>query len=341
MFGRIRIILLLLLTLSVMTACDNDDDSVGRPLFIDTDMAVDDAMAILYLLQHPDFEVKGITVSGTGFAHVEAGVRNALNLAAAVNRSKIPVAAGDTIALNGVNHVNQIPAEWRVDADRLGGLTLSTNPNPPVAESAEHFLGDEILDSKEKVTLVALGPLTNIALALQIHPGLQNKIAKIYIMGGAVDVPGNIQWGGVENNTVAEWNIYLDPHAADVVFRSGIPIVLVPLDATDLAPVHMTFFNRLSADRTTSSATLVYQIMDSLKSAFDDWYYFWDPLAAAIATDESLVIVQTKKLVVVTAETDESGRTKTDNTNGSPVGVCAGTRLADFEMLFLDVLNGR
>jgi hypothetical protein len=160
-----------------------------RPVVIDTDMAADDWMAVLYLLRRPDVAVKAITVAGDGEANCEPGTRHALGLVALANRGVIPVACGRTTPLQG-DHA--FPAQWRADVDSLLGLTLPTTTATMTQQTEVDLLTSVIGASPQPVVLLTLGPLTNVAEALQRTPALVKKLAMIYIMGGAVEVPGNI-----------------------------------------------------------------------------------------------------------------------------------------------------
>jgi inosine-uridine nucleoside N-ribohydrolase len=308
-------------------------------IVIDTDMAADDWMAILYLLQRPDVSVQAITVTGTGEAHCGPGTQNALGLLNLAGNADAPVSCGRETPLES-DHT--FPTSWRENVDNLMGLSLPENPNPPSSQTAVQLLTSVIQAAPEKVVLVTLGPLTNVAEALLNEPTLVENLEMIYVMGGAVDVPGNLQVPGVEmDNSVAEWNIYVDPHAATVVFESGAPITLVALDATRDAPITMAFYQRLEADRTVPEADFVYQVLARMEGFIKSGgYFFWDPLAAVVATDESIVTIEDQTLEVIEAEGPQSGRTLAAE-GGNRVRVCTGADGARFETLFLDTLNGR
>jgi pyrimidine-specific ribonucleoside hydrolase len=226
--------------------------------------------------------------------------------------------------------------------DSLAGLSLPSNPNPPSSQSAVDLLTSVIPESPQRVVLVTLGPLTNVAEALQSEPSLVDNLEMVYIMGGAVHVPGNLQVPGLAmDNQVAEWNIYVDPHAAAVVMDSGAPITLVSLDATNHAPLTIDFYRRLEADRPTAEADFVYRVLTQMQDFITSGeYYFWDPLAAAVATDESLVAIQSQGLMVIEEEGPESGRTLAA-ADGTTVRVCTAANGAAFEEVFLNTLNGR
>ena len=313
----------------------------GEPhsVIIDTDMAPDDWMAILYLLQRPDVTVKAITVTGAGETHCEPGTRHALGLVALSGRDGIPVACGRETPLQG-DHA--FPTSWREGADNLQGLTLPANSSAISNQTAVQLLTSVVESSPEEVVLITLGPLTNVAGALQSAPSLVDNLEMIYIMGGAVDVPGNVGSSGVGiDNNVAEWNIYVDPRAANIVLESGAPITLVPLDATNHAPLTPAFYNRIKENHASPEATFVFDLLTKNYGFVESGgYFFWDPLAAAILTDESLATFQARGLRVVEEEGSASGRTQATD-DGSRVRVAVSADGARFEQIFLEGLNAQ
>ncbi|MFN2123825.1 MAG: nucleoside hydrolase, partial [Candidatus Promineifilaceae bacterium] len=189
--------------------------------------------------------------------------------------------------------------------------------------------------------LITLGPLTNVGEALEVEPRLVQNLGMITMMGGAIEAAGNVGPSLNIENEGAEWNIYVDPRAAAAVFASGAPLTLVPLDATNYVPVTMDFYKRLEKDRTTPVAEFVYRVLaaqeDNVRAG---WTYFWDLLAAAIATEEGLAPFQKMSLSVVEEEGAESGRTVVSEA-GNPVRVAMEADRERFEALFLDAVNGR
>lgn len=189
--------------------------------------------------------------------------------------------------------------------------------------------------------LITLGPLTNVGEALQAEPGLVTNLQMITVMGGALDVAGNVGPSSNIENEVAEWNIYVDPRAGAEVFASGAPVTLVTLDATNDAPLTLEFYRRLERDRTTSVAEFVYRVLAAQEeNVRSGRYYFWDPLAAAIATEEGLATFQEIPLIVVEEEGAESGRTL-QSESGNIMRVAMKADRERFEELFLDAVNGR
>jgi len=281
-------------------------------------------------------DVKAITVSGTGETHCEPGVANALGLVALSGQEDIPVACGRKTPLAG-DHT--FPTAWRQAADDAYGVTI---PNGGEASplNAPDLITDILLSSSGQITIVAVGPLTNIAEAIQTRPEITSKIDMIYIMGGAFKVQGNVGQSGVGiQNEFAEWNIYIDPLAASIVLNSGIPVILVPLDATQHVPVTRGFYNDLGDYRNTLAANLVYEILSANLDFLDSGgFQFWDTLTAAIFTDESLATFEEVRVVVVEDEGPESGYTKSAE-NGIAIRVAMSADKVRFEQLFITVLT--
>lgn len=305
------------------------------PVAIDTDMAADDWMAILYLLNRTDIEIDAITVTGAGEAHCEQGVSNALKLIKLAGKSDIPVACGLETPLAG-NHT--FPQEWRVFADSLAGKDLPVETNPNKDMDAVTLLQSILEGTSQKVTLLTLGPLTNIAELLSAHPQSRDLIQMIFVMGGAYEVPGNVGFY-VDGNESAEWNIYIDPKAASEVLSSGVPVTLVPLDATNQVPLEIDFYDRLEMDRPEPEASFVFDVLTgNMGMIQSNSYYFWDPLAAAIMVNESFATFETNNICVETDEGNTSGATEKGN-NCPEVRIAVEVNADLFEKDFIDTLN--
>jgi pyrimidine-specific ribonucleoside hydrolase len=307
-----------------------------KPVILDVDMAHEDMFAALFLLSHRNVHLKAITVTGTGEAHCGPGVRHALGLVALSGKKEIPVACGRETPLVG-NH--EFPVEWRQTADNAYGVAI---PSGGAASnlSAPDLIIDIARNAEEPITIVAVGPLTNVADAIQKEAGIAANIQEIYIMGGAVNVEGNVGNSGVGiQNKYAEWNIYIDPLAANIVFHSGVPVILVPLDATQNVPITRNFYQALEKHRDTTSANLVYEMLTANLGFVDSGgFQFWDSLTAAIFTDPSIVKYEEMELTVVEEEGPESGRT-VSTANGSMVRVAVGADRERFEQILLTIWN--
>lgn len=200
------------------------------PVYLDVDTGVDDALALLLAVRHPALDVRGVTtvVGNVDLAQV---TRNTLQVLEIAGAADIPVASGAARPLvapprsaavvhagDGLGNANGLKAGRGTAPDRRG----LPPPAGRATTDAVAFLRRGLLAAREPVTIIALAPLTNIALLLQTAPEVKPKIRELAIMGGAVEV-GNA-------TPVAEFNIYHDPEAADVVFRSGLPILMYGLD---------------------------------------------------------------------------------------------------------------
>jgi len=192
-----------------------------KALLIDTDPGIDDAVAIALALADPTVEVIGLATVG-GNAGLANTTRNALRLLEFFGRTDIPVAAG---ADAPYKRSAKAPMATEVHGkDGFGGVNLPEPTTQVVSTNAADFLAEKIRNSAQPVTLVALGPLTNIAHLVDAHPDVIPLIDRFVIMGGAART-GNV-------TPVAEFNIWHDPEAAKRVFASGLEVVMVGLDAT-------------------------------------------------------------------------------------------------------------
>lgn len=192
-----------------------------QKIIIDTDPGVDDAMAIFFALKSPELDVLGLT-STFGNAHTALTTVNALRLIEIAGRPDIPVARG---ASHPLAHQFEHPADFVHGVDGQGNINLTPPTLEPVPESAAEFIVESVMAFPDEITLVAIGPLTNLALALRLEPRLAENVNEVVVMGGNAFAPGNA-------TPTAEANIYNDPEAADVVFGADWQVTMVGLDVT-------------------------------------------------------------------------------------------------------------
>lgn len=210
-----------------------------RRLLIDTDPGVDDAMAILMALASPEFDVVAMTTV-FGNAATDVTTVNALRLLEVAGRTEIPVAVGafDPIATTYKGPVPQVHG-----ANGLGDADLAPPTITPSGSSAADLIHQCAVDAEGELTLLALGPLTNLAVALRAHPDLPELVDEVVVMGGNALVPGNA-------TPVAEANINNDPEAADLVFGADWSVTMVGLDVT-----HEVNLTGAAIDRITATDT--------------------------------------------------------------------------------------
>lgn len=219
-----------------------------RKIIIDTDPGQDDAIAILTALASPDeLDVIGITTVG-GNVPLELTTKNALMMVELANRAEVPVVAGHL----GPKGRRLVTAEY---VHGVTGLDGADRPDPTIAATpgfGPEFIVEQ-LEAHDAITLCPLGPLTNVADALERRPDLASKVEQIVLMGG-----GHFEGGNV--TPMAEFNIYVDPVAAATVFASGIDIVMMPLDVTHKArtsPSRIAAFRDQGTAATRSAAGML------------------------------------------------------------------------------------
>jgi len=307
-----------------------------HPILIDTDAGTDDLMAIAFLASDPSLHIDAITVVN-GLAHPEAGARNIVRLLDLAGRKNIPVFAGRSTPLQGKA---EFPAEWRKISDDLPGVTLPPLSRPIESKPAADYLIERLRNQNNPARVLALGPLTNLAEALKRDPSAAGAIEELVIMGGALRVPGNLGDGGAFNtrNTTAEWNMFIDPLAARIVFRSGVPIRVVPLDATNKVPIDLAFLAKLQSGAHSPLARFVGQVLETDRQSIQGgFFYAWDPLAA-VALVHPAVVETTNLHIDVRQDRPEAGRTV--QTPGSPnARVALDADGAAWRRLFLEALE--
>jgi len=258
----------------------------------DTDPGVDDAMALYYALAHSEINVLGVTTTFGNVAVAQAAV-NALYLLAIAGHHGIPVTQGVTAPLG---KPGEDPPAHIHGADGLGNLaqrvahTLRLDPR----RSAQ-FMVDMARANPGQITVVAVGPLGNLALALEIEPQLPRLLRAVVIMGGTVLEPGNV-------SPVAEANIWNDPHAADRVFCAGFALTMVGLDVTHQVILPVTLFKQLAAHHRHIATDTLHHAVAFYANFYSDLYphvaaihgcFGHDVLAFVALTDPQLFQTET------------------------------------------------
>ncbi|PKA55948.1 putative uridine nucleosidase 2 [Apostasia shenzhenica] len=229
-----------------------------KKIIIDTDPGVDDAMAIFIALRSPEVEVIGLTTI-YGNVYTTLATRNALHLLEVAERTDIPVAEGSHVTLMKATKLRI--AEFVHGTDGLGNQYFPPPTGKAIDQSAAAFLVDKSNQYPGKITVVALGPLTNIAMAIELDPTFPEKIGQIVILGGAFFVNGNV-------NPAAEANIFGDPDAADVVFTSGADILTVGINVT-----HQVLFTDADLDKLAQCRGKIAQYLCKILGVYFSYHH--------------------------------------------------------------------
>jgi len=288
----------------------------ARKVVIDTDPGTDDALAILLALNSPELDVKALTVVA-GNVVVEQGVENALKLVSLAGRCDVQVARGASHPL--VQKL--VTAEFFHGANGLGNVELPA----PVCHADTSFAPDLIIklihQYPHEITLVPVGPLTNIALALRKDPSIVPLVKEIVLMGGAIS--------GGNATAAAEANIHNDPEAARAVFEAGWPLTMVGLNVTEKTLFTRADLNRLARTRGRENdfAVGVLSFMIDLASKLGaDGTPMHDPLAVGAVIERRLITTQDMQVEVETRGEFTRGETVASRHNASDHRVLRGER---------------
>jgi len=292
------------------------------PTVIDTDPGIDDALALLFAWGSPELDVLALTVVAGNAALADAA-RNAARLVAVRRPARLP-----PIVLGAAAPLRRALVTATPDEHGRDGLGDAVDwppvTGPPASPSAAETLVALARAHAERLTLIALGPLTNLALALRLDADALRRIGRVVMMAGAVDVRGNA-------TPDAEYNAYVDPDATREVFDAGLQVDLVPLDATRQITINRDQLHAALAGR---PGPLAARIAAFTEQTFRLWGYMHlhDPLAVGLAVDESLARWQPARITV-----GEDGETR--RADGAPnCRVAQVVEAERFLALFLDRL---
>lgn len=250
-------------------------------IILDTDPGIDDALALFLALASPEIQLEAITTV-SGNVPVDFTTRNALALLTLLGRTDIPVARGCSHPLVRP-YVN---AAYVHGQNGVGDIELPAPQVRPVAQHAVDLIIEKVMNAPGEITLVPIGPLTNIAVALRHEPRIAERVREVVIMGGALRVPGNV-------TPCAEFNIYVDPHAAHAVFHTGWPIRLVSLDATMQVPMTRQQVEQLAQHGSKVTTTMkqmmayFFDVFVAQRESHD--FHMHDPLCLASVFQPDLI----------------------------------------------------
>jgi purine nucleosidase len=250
--------------------------------FLSHDGAVDELIALLLLARRNDVHLVGTSLISADCL-TEQGMEAQHRLLTLAGQAELPA------SLSAARAVNPFPWKYRSDCVRfveLDALGEASPIGPPYSDGEAHLARALEAAGVEGLTILATGPLTQLQLVLEVQPELENRIRRVVWMGGAVEVPGNLEpetLPGIPVGTRAEWNAFWDPFAVDWVFRNtSIPLVVVPLDVSDQALLSPAFLEAL--DAAANQSELARLAADSYRLVLDQpMYRLWDMTAVCFA----------------------------------------------------------
>lgn len=305
--------------------------TVRKKVILDVDTGVDDAMAIAYAIHSPELEVLGVTTC-FGNTSVEDAARNSIHILNLLD-AQIPVAIGAHKPIYR-DHL-KAKATHVHGEDGLGDTGHPFLAGEPIDQHAVDFMIEKIKEFPNEVTLILVGSSTNLAHAIIKEPEIIGLIQEVVIMGGAVTVSGNV-------TPFAEANIYTDPEAADLVFRSGLPIRLVGLDVTmkTLLPrENLEVWRERNTQLSNFFADMTEFYMNFYLRRFDmGGCSLHDPLAVGVVIDPSFVKCKPLNVRVNLEANDEIGKTFVSDDSSYPpnVQVCLEVDSERFLQHFLN-----
>lgn len=278
-----------------------------RQIIIDCDPGHDDALAIMTAYANPEkLRILGVTTVG-GNQTLQKVTRNAQNILQFI-KAQIPLAAGQEGPL-----VKELKPAAEAHGDSgMDGPYFDGAQYPICSDNAVTFMRETIMNCRDNVTIVALAPLTNIALLLKTFPEVKEKIECISLMGGGIS-HGNC-------TELAEFNIYVDPEAARIVFLSGVPIIMSGLDVTEKAAVTVEEIQRFKDQGRASH--LAYELLDFYHESGKQFGFIDSPIhdlcAVAVLLKPEIFQGSQRYVDVVTEEGPARGMTYTDQRKVSP-----------------------
>jgi pyrimidine-specific ribonucleoside hydrolase len=289
----------------ILTRVDPDLPATAKlQVIFDDDGSPDGTTALLYLMSDTAAEVKAVVISH-GEAHPSVYIQHMGRMLENIGFNDIPLGYGKDSAL--------VPGEdfpeWiREASDGFWGLPVPYSTKTYATQEAAKLLVPLLNEAPEPMAIFVSGPGTDLAMAMQLDPHIRENIKAVYMMGGAIYVPGNLtDFSANPSNVTAEWNIYIDPLATSQLFASGLPIILVPLDATNQVSATMADTSQWRAGgKTADLAADMYDML--LGGSGTNHMGLWDVMTAEIMVHPELCDLVPLHLEIVTKPGDTYGQ---------------------------------
>lgn len=298
------------------------------PVILDVDTGIDDSLAIALAVDSPLIDLVAVTTVA-GNTTIDHATRNSLDVLALLNADDVPVYRGASRPLcrppMTAPHVH--------GANGLGGAVL-----PRASRTEELVKGPARIvrlaqERPQELTVIAVGPLTNLAIALNVEPELPQLIKSVVIMGGAYKVPGNM-------SKAAEFNFFADPEAADQVFSAGFrEVVALGLDVTHQAPIAKTWWDAAAGHRTPAQTLFHLTFNESFTVNTGRIHYMHDAMAVAAVIDRSLITTE-RHTVRIQSGDDERGASRLSQAASAEIATAVDAARFQAMMLRLFGLDG-
>lgn len=290
-----------------------------KKVIFDHDGGVDDLLSLMLLLTMENIELQGVTITPAD-CFLEDATEATLKILTLFNRQDVDVAKGQLFG------VNPFPSDWRAQPKIINALPVmlvtELDKKPLVEANAVEYMIQMLEQSHTTITVLMTGPCSNLTEALKRRPDLIQKVEEVIWMGGAVNVSGNVAMHNHDGS--AEWNVFWDPYAANDMFKMGLNIKLVSLDATNCLPINIPFLKQVAEQKAFPLSDFFGQCWASTIPSIPTYeftYHLWDIMATScLEVGDEAIQFEPMELAVGTKQPNQ-GQTYQDKGNGQWVNV--------------------
>lgn len=311
----------------------------GKKVVFDALMDLDDLYSLFLISETSSDSLLGVTVSGTEYFYFQDAPETAAGILTMAGHSQTPVSKYLTTAFcKGREH----PRYQKQIEEKIKQFSLPKPKNPPLPITGVQLLKKIAKKAHGKLTIIAVGPLTNIAHAISEHPEIKEKIERIIFLGGSLHTTENVSIPVTElRKFYSKYTMLIDPCAAEFILTSGIPLTLIPFDVTSLLPLNDYVLDRYLKPTSSKKAEFVKKVLKTAidKSSDAAQTPFWNMIAYMCIYKPSLVKLSKFPLQVIT-EPGENYASLIISDEGSPVDVCTYIDTKGFYDTFFGIING-